>query len=308
MKSPVLFLIFNRPDTTEKVFEEIRKARPPRLYVAADGPRKNKEGEKELCERTRAIVNNVDWPCEVKTLFRDENLGCGKAVSQAITWFFDNEPEGIILEDDILPHPDFFKYCDELLEKYRDDDRVGSIGGHNLLYTYENNDASYGFLALCHIWGWASWKRAWKDYEFDLPKKYSFSEIKKALKEAYQDRDQQRYWENIYKLMAKGKVDTWDYQWAFSQICHHRLSAIPYVNLTKNIGFNSNSTHTSSASEQELNLVTQPIYPLKHPIDVIQDIKAESIEKINANIQISLLSYIKKTIKRMIKNVLHYNK
>ncbi len=146
MKSPVLFLIFNRPDTTAKVFEAIREARPPKLYIAADGPRPNRAGEKDRCEVTRAIATQVDWPCEVKKLFRDENLGCGKAVSEAITWFFENEPEGIILEDDILPHPDFFPYCDEMLEKYRDNDRVGIISGHNHIYRDLNRESSYGFL------------------------------------------------------------------------------------------------------------------------------------------------------------------
>ena len=146
MKSPVLFIIFIREDTTRKVFEKIREAKPPRLYIAADGPRPGRPDDIEKCKATRSIVNDIDWECEVKTLFRDENLGCGKGVSSAITWFFDNEPEGIIIEDDILPNMEFFKFCDEMLEKYRDDERIQLVAGFNSFF---DGFISYKFVISC---------------------------------------------------------------------------------------------------------------------------------------------------------------
>lgn len=308
MKSPILFLIFNRPDTTEKVFETIRQAQPPRLYIAADGPRSNRPAEKELCERTRSIVNNIDWPCEVKTLFRDENLGCGKAVCQAITWFFDNEPEGIIIEDDIVAHPDFFKYCDEMLERYRDDDRVGIIGGHNLLYDKYKGSESYWFSAIGHIWGWASWRRAWKDFDFNFSEKNKLEEFEPSLKVAFKDKKQRRYWREIFNLMKNRRIDIWDYQWTFTLIKKNRLCAVPYVNLTKNIGFGEDSTHTSSASEDELNVVTMPIMPLIHPETVEHNVIAEATECKNSRMYTSLIGRAIKQMKKVIGSFIQHGK
>ena len=161
MDTPILFLVFNRPDTTSKVFQRIREIQPLKLFIAADGPRPEKEGEKEKCETVkRSVLENIDWPCEVKTLFRNNNLGCGKAVSNAITWFFQNVEEGIILEDDILPDKSFFNFCKDLLEKYRYDERIKVIGGSNIHKKAGIKD-SYYFSSICRIWGWASWRRVW---------------------------------------------------------------------------------------------------------------------------------------------------
>ena len=146
MKSAILFIIFKRPDTTKRVFERIREAQPPRLYIAADGPRSNKPGEAEKCAAARKVVETIDWPCEVHRLYRDENLGCGKGVSSAITWFFEHEEQGIIIEDDILPHIDFFKYCDEMLDRYKDDERIQMVCGRSCLYTGYKFDASISFF------------------------------------------------------------------------------------------------------------------------------------------------------------------
>lgn len=165
---PVLFLVFNRAHTTVRVFEAIRQARPARLYVAADGPRPVREGEAERCAEVRRIATNVDWDCEVHTLFRDENLGCRHAVSSAITWFFVYEEEGIILEDDCIPNQSFFLYCAELLERYRDDERIMCITGDNFQKTMEGYPFGYYFYIYNHCWGWASWRRAWSHYDADL--------------------------------------------------------------------------------------------------------------------------------------------
>src|SRR5271165_4717676 len=168
MRSPILFLVFNRPETTRRVFETIRAARPPKLYVSADGPRAGRAGEPQRCDEARRIATSVDWPCEVKTLFRDANLGCKMGVSTGISWFFDQEPEGIILEDDIVPLPSFFDYCDELLARYRDDERVAMISGCNPIANDFRVDESYFFARFCGIWGWASWRRAWRHYDVNI--------------------------------------------------------------------------------------------------------------------------------------------
>ena len=163
---PILFLVYNRPDTTATVFEEIRKQKPKQLFVAADGPRTDMPGDAEKCKNTRELVmNGIDWECETKTLFRDNNLGCGLAVSNAITWFFKNVEEGIILEDGTLPDQSFFTYCKVLLEKYRYDDKLKMISGNNFQQGKWRGDGSYYFSAYSHIWGWASWRRTWKEYD-----------------------------------------------------------------------------------------------------------------------------------------------
>jgi hypothetical protein len=166
--TPVLFLIFNRPNTTEQVFEAIAKAKPRCLFVAADGPRTDKEGEAEKCQAVRDIIKRVDWDCEVKTLFREQNLGCKEAVSSAITWFFEQVEEGIILEDDCLPSDSFFSFCAELLEKYRDDKRIMMISGDNFQDGIQRGDASYYFSSVPWIWGWATWRRAWRLYDREM--------------------------------------------------------------------------------------------------------------------------------------------
>ena len=301
MNTPILFLVFNRPATTIRVFETVRQAKPPRLYVAADGPRKDKIGEKEKCEEVRSIIKKVDWSCEVKTLFRDENLGCGRAVSQAITWFFEQEEEGIILEDDILPHPDFFSYCDELLERYRDNGNVGVIAGHNHLYRDLYREESYGFIHMSHIWGWATWRRVWKKYDFNL-EKYSEQDFINGLKQNTSNKSVIRYWIWIYKIMKDYKIDTWDYQLFISLTSNCMLSIIPYRNLTKNIGFDERATHTLVSDQREGKIETNPIFPITHPNDIVVDREAVEITNIENHLFLTAIDFIKIRIKDLIKN------
>lgn len=276
MKSPVLFLIFKREDTTKVVFERIREARPPKLYIAADGPRQNVPDEKEKCERTRAIVDNIDWPCEVHKLFQDQNLGCGKGVSTAISWFFSQEEEGIIIEDDILPHIDFFKYCDEMLEKYRDDERIQLIAGRNAFYNGYPSEVSYYMSSLFHIWGWASWRRVWNTYEFDtqnLSRDEFISKITKRLplKTVY-------YYEKIFDIMYNHGCDTWDYQLFFNQILYDRYTIMSYKNLTENIGIGSeDAAHTTSSNNKEALFKSISPYPIVHPAEISTDVKADEL-------------------------------
>ncbi|OWS70679.1 hemolytic protein HlpA-like protein [Polynucleobacter campilacus] len=274
MLSPILFLVFNRPDVTQRVFDAIRQARPPKLYIAADGPRKNKVGEVERCALVQEIVSQVDWPCEVSKLIRQDNLGCKIAVSSAIDWFFSKEPEGIILEDDCLPHPDFFPYCDELLERYRNDERVGMISGDNFQKGIKRGDGDYYFSQFCHIWGWASWARAWKQYDADLAQ-WPKLKAKDWLGSLGFSETETTYWQKTFNRVYSGQQDTWDYQWIFACWFHNMLAVMPNSNLISNIGFGHQATHTTAESIYA-NMATKPInFPLHHPSQVTQNIDAD---------------------------------
>lgn len=303
MKTAILFLIFNRPDTTFRVFETIRQAKPPRLYIAADGPRENRPGEKELCIETRSIINKIDWECEVKTLFRKTNLGCGKAVSQAITWFFENEEEGIILEDDILAHPDFFPYCEELLSKYRDNESVRFISGRNHLYDKRVNNDSYYFSSINHVWGWATWRSAWQIYSFDLSN-LNEKKFNKALNKYYSKRIYKNYWKIIFFQMKNYMIDTWDYQWTISLIYNNSLCIVPNVNLIQNIGFGIDATHTFDVDNKVSEYKGKSILPLVHPSEILLNRIGDELDiKIN-NRYISNSVYFRWRIKQLIKQLI----
>jgi len=271
-KTPVLFLVFNRPDVTVQVFEAIRKAKPPRLYVAADGPRKDRPGESENCIQVRQIATQVDWPCEVKTLFRDQNLGCRHAVSSAIDWFFENELEGIILEDDCLPHPSFFRFCDELLERYRFNLRIGQVGGGNFQFGFRHNDQSYYFSKYTHIWGWATWRDRWQG-TFDISIS-DWPNVKKSrsIKPLLNSSEEWRYWSRIFNKVYNKNIDTWDYQWLYANWMQDRLTVLPNVNLISNIGFSEEAAHTKSNDIMANLPVFEMVFPLKHPPAILQDI------------------------------------
>lgn len=302
MRSPILFLIFNRPDTTKQVFETIRQARPPRLYIAADGPRPNRPQDRELCEQTRAIATAVDWDCEVKTLFREENLGCGNSVSQAITWFFNNESEGIILEDDILAHPDFFKYCDDMLERYRASKNIGVIAGHNHFYKKFERTASYAFQNLPAIWGWATWSHVWNEYDFNL--NFDKESFRKKIKQTFAPNSYRRFWYNMFDVMRQHKIDTWDFQFVISLMMKDRISIVPYVNLTRNIGFGDNSTHTANDHNNEGAIIAEPIYPIHHPDSMDIDVEAQCRVIEMAKWKLTWPQLLKQKIKRKIKQIL----
>jgi hypothetical protein len=274
LQTAVLFLVFNRPDTTAQVFEAIRKAKPPRLYVAADGPRADREAEIEKVEKVREIATAVDWPCEVKTLFRQENLGCKRAISEAITWFFEYEDQGIILEDDCLPHPDFFGFCESLLDRYADDDRVSVITGNNFQNGQLRGGDSYYFSKYNHCWGWATWRRAWKHYDGKLLFWSDWSKSVDWLK-ITPDPIERQYWSRICELVRADEIDSWAYPWTASVWYHGGLTATPNVNLVSNIGFGPDSTHTASAHSHLAAIPTRGIGELLHPIEIFQDAIAD---------------------------------
>ncbi len=212
---PILFLTFNRPDTTARVFGAIRAAQPARLYIAADGPRPDRPGELERCAEVRRVATAVDWPCEVRTLFHDKNLGCRSAVSGAITWFFEHEEEGIILEDDCLPHPSFFHFCSELLQRYRNDHRVMCVTGNNFQPDMRDWPYSYYFSIFNHCWGWASWRRSWKLYDTALDE---FNPDSAALlfRSLSQTDHFSRFFSEQLGSIKSGNLDSWAYVWTWS--------------------------------------------------------------------------------------------
>jgi hypothetical protein len=264
MKPPILFIVFNRFDSMKRVFEKIREFAPSRLYIAADGPRKNRPEEQAVCEKIRSyVLDSIDWPCAVFTLFRSENLGCGSAVSKAITWFFSHEADGIILEDDCIPAKSFFYYCEELLEKYKNDERIYHIAGNNPLIESPVGRNSYYFARVQHCWGWASWRRAWAKYDFDMGD-FDEGSARKILEKLFGQADVIDYWLNIFCRMKTHEIDTWDYQWTYTIFMNYGMCINPTKNLISNIGFGVDATHTVNQSDME-NQTRYELEGLIHP-------------------------------------------
>jgi hypothetical protein len=282
MRTAVLLLIFNRPDTTQQVFEAIRRARPSRLYVAADGPRQDRPGERERCESVREIATDIDWPCELHTLFRTTNLGCKMAVSGGISWFFEHEAEGIILEDDVLPDPTFFRFCGELLERYRLEAKVMMISGNYLLGPKQRPATSYYFSRYTHIWGWATWRRAWAHYDREMHQWPKLKPTDFLLRVGGGARDFQRHWSRIFDATHGNQVDTWDYQWFFASLVQNGLTAMPSKNLVKNIGFGTDATHTTSDAGALGRLPLETMrFPLDHPTAIARNTWADRWEDLH---------------------------
>jgi len=262
LTTPILFLVFNRPDTTKQVFEEIRKAKPKELFIAADGPR-NAE-EKKKTDEVKKIVSKIDWPCKVKTLFRDKNLGCKYAVSGAIDWFFENVECGVILEDDCLPSQSFFRFCQEMLIKYKEDEKIMHISGTNV-EVISSLKESYFFSNTYNVWGWATWKRAWKKYDVEIKDWEGIRFSKKFFKitEGYNFITRIKSW-RLYQLTYSKKINTWDYQWDLCLKENLGLSIIPKKNSITNLGFDD-GTHTTNYCLSKKTLEKKEItFPLIH--------------------------------------------
>ena len=276
LNTPVLFLIFNRLSTTKDVLRSIKDVKPSKLYIASDGPRLYKEDESIKVDLVRKyVLSEINWECEVKTLFRKENLGCKYAVSSAITWFFDNEEQGIILEDDCMPSQSFFWYCEELLNKYKHDFRVWHISGNNFQKIDTKDNFSYHFSKFVHIWGWACWADRWAKYDVEM-KSYKHSDFLGIFKNIIDDPSESRYWSNIFQKVSKGKIDTWDYQWVYTSWRNHGLSVAPNVNLVSNIGFGEDATHTRDSDSEQANIYASDlVLPLKHPNQIVRNVHAD---------------------------------
>ncbi|MBL0742454.1 nucleotide-diphospho-sugar transferase [Chryseolinea lacunae] len=262
LDTPILLIVFNRPDTTRQVFDAIRRAKPRRLFVACDGPRPNHPTDGERSERVRAITSRVDWDCDVKTLFRETNLGCGIGPAHAITWFFQHVEQGVILEDDCLPGDGFFLFCATLLEKYKHDERIQSIAGTNPFGKWSRKNESYFFSRQSGIWGWATWRRAWKEYDFYVAR--WGDEVVRSMFEARIPHllEREAYRIGLEKAYSRVGVTWWDYQWIFARVISSRLGIVPSVNLVSNIGFGDGATHTHDPASA---LAALPLYDLPFP-------------------------------------------
>lgn len=301
LNTAVLFLVFNRLDTTKQVFEAIRAAQPPRLYIASDGAREDNDGEDEKVKKVREyITSNIDWICDVKTLFREKNFGCGPNVKSSIDWFLENEQMGIILEDDVLPVQSFFHYCEELLIRYSDDARIGMISGNNHVGD-ELFDESYLFSKYKGCWGWATWKRAWVNMDFEM------SWINSSSKESIINnmgygKHSIVHWNNAIKSIQNKSVSAWDWQWYFSLASQGQLCIFPKFNLVANIGFGDEATHTFGIPQESFLKIKEINFPLHHPSYIIAN---EEHDKLFENKKIkntSLKRFIPYKVKIFIKS------
>lgn len=277
-QTPILVILFNRPACAVKVFDKLKKLKPAELYIAADGPRENVSADIEKCKATRKIFDNINWDCKVTKLFQEKNLGCKVGVSSAITWFFENVNEGIILEDDIVPDLSFFPFCENLLNFYRNDTRVMMISGFNHHNQWETGKYSYFFSFYGGVWGWATWRRAWRLNDLAMN---NWGEIKSqsVLKKVLcQDDKYIKCREDLLNIAFKNKVNTWDYQWSLSRIANSGLSIIPVKNMINNIGFGVDATHTYKRDNKEDQfLVYKCNFPLIHNPFVIPDRKYDDL-------------------------------
>lgn len=271
----VLLLVYNRPHLTSQVLKAIRQARPKRLYVAADGPG-DAPGEEDLCSETRKIATEVDWECAVKTLFRTSNIGCKEACSSALDWFFHQEEDGIILEDDCLPSSSFFRYCAELLERYRDEERIMCISGNNFQQGRSATPDSYYFSRYPHCWGWASWRRAWNLYDSAMVGWPAFRDSDRLGRWSDGRKEFEEYWRNILDKSAAGEINSWAYRWTFSCWANDGLTCLPEKNLVCNLGFGGKATHTTDTNSWQANLPMEELgFPLRHPATIFRNSKAD---------------------------------
>jgi len=263
LHAPVAFIVFNRPEQTARVFAEIARAQPKQLLIVADGPRADRAGEVERCAQVRDIVSHVDWPCDVRTNFSNTNLGCRRRVSSGLDWVFDHVPEAIVLEDDCLPDPTLFRFMDEMLARYRDDERIMMVTGTNPMDRWKDERQRYHFWYCGSIWGWASWRGAWRHSDVDM-RPWNDDEARQRVRDVFAEPELYEPRLAAYDKVARGEIDTWDMQWSFARIVNSGLSVVPSVNLVSNIGFGEGATHTRSAGSPIANLPTTPMtFPLR---------------------------------------------
>lgn len=276
MQTPVTLIIFNQPDTTKRVFEVIRQAKPTKLFVICDAPRPNYPGEEDKCMATRQIVDKVDWNCEVIRNYSDVNLGPKLCISSGLNWVFEQVDKTIVLEHDCLPHSHFFQFCEDLLEYYRDDERIMTISGNNFQFGRRCRNYSYYFSRYPLIWGWATWRRAWQKNDMQM-QQWQAVRDSHLLQDLLQDTRAVKYWSNIFQKCYEGYFDTWDYPWTLTSWLQNGLSIVPNYNLVSNIGFSANALNTKAVNSLFDNYPNQPItFPLKHPPFIVRDVQADN--------------------------------
>ncbi|MBW4513580.1 MAG: glycosyltransferase family 2 protein [Scytonematopsis contorta HA4267-MV1] len=276
MKTAIALIIFKRPDTTQKVFEVIRKVKPPKLFVIADAPRKEREGEVEKCEETRAIIDQVNWDCEVYKNYSDINLGCAKRIYSGLSWVFNHVEEAIIVEDDCILDSTFFQFSEELLERYRHDNRITSISAQNVQLGQKRTKYSYYFSRYSHCWGWATWRRAWQTFDFEM-KLWEEAKYNNILDDVFTDSLAVSYWTNIFQNTYNRSLDSWAYRWLLSCWLQSGLTIIPDVNLVSNIGFNDDATNTQHKNNKTVEMEIESLeFPLNHPPVVVRNVQADN--------------------------------
>ncbi len=274
-RAPVVLILFNRPEPTARVFGTIRRARPAKLFLIADGPRGDHPSDGPACAAARAVVEQVDWECQVVRDYSDHNLGCGKRIATGLDRVFEQVDEAIILEDDCLAEPSFFAYCDELLERYRDEPRVMAVSGDNFQSGRRRGAHSYYYSRYCHVWGWATWRRAWQHYDWEM-RSWPQLRDERWLERFLPTRREVRYWTRIFERMYDQSWNTWDYRWTYACWRQQGLTILPNVNLVSNIGFGEDSTHTLHTDSAYAALPTQPmVFPMSHPPGILRDEPAD---------------------------------
>lgn len=273
LETPIAFCIFNRPALTCRVLEVIAQAKPRRLLVIGDGARANRPDEAELVQQTREVIKNVNWDCDVQVNYAAQNMGCKKRIASGLDWAFQQSEELIILEDDCLPDPSFFSYCQDLLTRYRNDDRIMMISGDNF-QPQRRTPNSYFFSRWAHIWGWASWRRAWQHFDMEIST-WPLAKTNNSLRAAFSSDNEYRDWKPILDRQFAGEIDTWDFPWQYACWANHGLSIIPERNLISNIGFGRDATHTIDPESHLANRPTTSIGKLVHPELILANHEAD---------------------------------
>jgi len=301
METPVVLIIFRRPETTRKVFKVIRQIKPKKLFIIADGPRNDRIGEEKKCELTRCVVDMVDWECEVYKDYSDTNLGCAKRVFSGLNTVFDHVDRAIILEDDCLPNLSFFRFCEETLEKYKCDTRIMSVTGQNVQFGLERSPYSYYFSRFSHCWGWATWKRAWECFDFDMD---LWPQVKKdkVLNLVFDSPAEARRWTELLDRTYLGHINSWAYRWSLSCFIQNGLHVIPNRNLVSNIGFGRDSTNTTVSKSKLSNIPSHYMdFPLLHPPYIIRHTEADRYTQRTLHAARGKKARIKRLIRRTIK-------
>ncbi len=303
LEVPVVYCFFNRFECTKQSFDRIKKSKPQKLYLISDGARTHVKNESEKVRVIRDyVLNNIDWECEVYTNFADSNMGCGRRMSSGITWVFEHEEEAIIIEDDCLVDISFFRFCQELLNRYRDNEKIKIISGYRSLEG-QNTKESYLFSGFTEIWGWATWKRVWDKYDYDIPqwKNQKFTKYMSRLMNVTAQSKYKYYFDCVFEH----KLDTWDYQLQYQIFRDEGLTVLPKASMVRNVGFGVDATHTTEEPQGiDVNTIQEMKFPLTHPIKIERDVEYD--EKLvstqwKQDPSFVLKTAIKRTIKRIIK-------
>jgi hypothetical protein len=273
---PVALIIFRRPHTTQRVLNTLREVQPKYLFVIADAPRSEHPEESEKCQATRKLIDTVDWDCQIYKNYAETNLGSYRRVPTGLDWVFSQVEQAIVLEDDCVPHPSFFPYCQELLKRYATDQRIYTVSGNNFQWGRKKSDYSYYFSRYHHSWGWATWRRAWQHFDGDMT---LWPQVRRQhlLRAVFPETRALNYWENIFQEVYDGKIRAWDYRWTLSCWLQNGLHILPGVNLVSNIGFGADASHTRNIHHPLANLPTTAMtFPLQHPSLFLRDEEADN--------------------------------